>query len=59
MKIPVRKEDNGPRAFITQAELDAYQAIQKAVENMENARQQHALCQRILDEKMREYEAIK
>ena len=59
MKIPVRKVDNGPRQFITQVELEALQAIQKAVENLDSARQQTAHCQRILDEKAREYEAVK
>ena len=59
MKIPVRKEDHGPRQFITMIKLDAYQAIQIAVENLEDARQLKAHCQRILDEKMREYEAVK
>lgn len=59
MKIPIRKEDNGPRQFITKIELEALQAIQEAVENLDKARQQKALCQRILDEKAREYEAMR
>lgn len=59
MKIPIRKEDHGPRAFIKQAELEALQAVQKAVENLESSRQQTELCRRTLDEKMREYEATK
>ena len=59
MKIPIRKEDHGPRTFIKQAELEALQAVQKAVENLESSRQQTELCRRILDEKMREYEATK